>query len=532
VTEYSLERVLALREAGQISPAMACGVRLALIEPDVADVLHLVGVLHCENGELERGCTLLQQATRVDSRQTSAWLNIARARRRLGHQQAALEAIDKVTVLAPDDFSASQLAANCVGTGSLPTGDRRHSPSIHHRATVIDPSSSEAATSAAANLKRRGFLEAALRMCQRAVALAPAIGSVLICHAELLAETANAAGACRFFSWAWHVEPDSHDAPYYLSLVQLRSGAFEDGWTNYEHRWYSSVGVAHLRDSAAVMASRPRYVRDGRGKRVLVWAEQGLGDEIMFGGLLGEFSRNCDRLLVQLDPRLVGLFARSMPEIEFISFNEQLPVERYDEQLPMGSLGKLLRPTRRSFSGKGEPYLFARSGSSERFRADLLVDSRQFLVGISWRSANPDSGLARSIPLAELLDSLKTERVRFLDLQYGDAAVDIAHARDTVGVELLVHPRVDTTRDIDGLAGLIDCCDLVVSIGNATAHLSGAMGKRTWVLLPHVAGWRWLDEGDECPWYPNSRLFRQTRRGDWSGVFVALRDALRREFSQ
>lgn len=529
MTEYSLERVLALREAGQILPAMECGVRLSLTQPDVADVLHLVGVLHCENGELERGCTLLQQATRLGPDNEQTWLNLARARRRLGHQEAAVAAIDKVTVLAPDNFSAAQLTASCAGQGGLSSIDRRYPMSMRCRATILDPSSSEAAISVALNYRRQGSIEDALRMFKKALVLTPEVAGALIGYADILAETANSDGACRFFSWAAYLNPDNHDAPYYLSLVQLRVGAFEDGWRNYEHRWLSAVGASQFRESAAVRASRPPYVPGGRGKRVMVWAEQGLGDEIMFGGLLAEFRRCCDRLLVQLDPRLVGLFSRSMPQIDFIGFNEHLPIERYDEQIPLGSLGKLLRPTLDSFIGKGKRYLFAKPGSSERLRADLSVDSRQFLVGISWRSANPDSGLARSIPLAGLLNVLQMERVRFLDLQYGDAALDIAQARDAVGVELLAHPRIDTTHDIEGLAGLIDCCDLVVSIGNTTAHLSGALGKQTWVLLPHVAGWRWLEEGSECPWYPNIRLFRQTRRGDWVGVLEALRDTLRRE---
>jgi ADP-heptose:LPS heptosyltransferase len=96
-------------------------------------------------------------------------------------------------------------------------------------------------------------------------------------------------------------------------------------------------------------------------------------------------------------------------------------------------------------------------------------------------------------------------------------------------VEVLSHPGIDNREDLEGLAGLIEGCDLVVSVGNATAHLAGALGQRTWVLLPYVAGWRWLHEGSTCPWYPSVRLYRQAERGRWESVLEAIRRDLDQE---
>jgi ADP-heptose:LPS heptosyltransferase len=94
----------------------------------------------------------------------------------------------------------------------------------------------------------------------------------------------------------------------------------------------------------------------------------------------------------------------------------------------------------------------------------------------------------------------------------------LAALREESGVEVLSHAGIDNREDLEGLAGLIEGCDLVVSVGNATAHLSGALGQRTWVLLPYVAGWRWLHEGSRCPWYESVRLYRQSERGSWTDV--------------
>ena len=145
------------------------------------------------------------------------------------------------------------------------------------------------------------------------------------------------------------------------------------------------------------------------------------------------------------------------------------------------------------------------------------------LIGLSWRSASPETGAVRCLGLGVLVGALGgVEGVRFVNLQYGDVREELAWLRRERGVEVLSHGGVDNREDLEGLAGLIEGCDLVVSVGNATAHLSGALGQKTWVLLPYVAGWRWLHEGSTCPWYQSVRLYRQSKRDDWTSVLETV----------
>ena len=109
-----------------------------------------------------------------------------------------------------------------------------------------------------------------------------------------------------------------------------------------------------------------------------------------------------------------------------------------------------------------------------------------------------------------------------LNLQYGEVREEIETIRRERGIEVLSHAGIDNREDLEGLSGLIEGCDLVVSVGNATAHLSGALGQRTWVLLPYVAGWRWLHEGSCCPWYQSVRLYRQAQRNQWQPVLERI----------
>jgi hypothetical protein len=321
------------------------------------------------------------------------------------------------------------------------------------------------------------------------------------------------------------IRPEQFDNYINAALCNLLLGRFRRGWQQYERRWDSEALAASGRGSPRLLTARPEYVADASSvsKRVLVWAEQGVGDEVMFGGLLGEFRGLCGEMLLQVDRRLMGLFGRALPGVQVFERGKAVPEQMYDEQIPMGSLGKWLRPTRESFEGKGGRYLRAEEGLGERLRGELGVQAGQRLIGLSWRSASAETGAARSLTLRELVGALKgVEGVRFLNLQYGDVAGEIEALRAESGVEVLSHPGIDNREDLEGLAGLIEGCDLVVSVGNATAHLSGALGQKTWVLLPYVAGWRWLHEGERCPWYQSVRLFRQTERGQWAPVLKTI----------
>jgi ADP-heptose:LPS heptosyltransferase len=113
-----------------------------------------------------------------------------------------------------------------------------------------------------------------------------------------------------------------------------------------------------------------------------------------------------------------------------------------------------------------------------------------------------------------------------VNLQYGEVTADLERAKAQLGIEVYHESEVDNRNDLEGLAGLIDACDEIISVGNATAHLAGALGKKTLVLLPFVAGWRWLHEGERCPWYDSVTLLRQTVRDDWSAVLAQVNGRL------
>ena len=261
--------------------------------------------------------------------------------------------------------------------------------------------------------------------------------------------------------------------------------------------------------------------------RVLVWGEQGVGDEVMFGSMLREFRGWCGKLLVQMDKRLIPLFRRSLPQdVEFYERGSVVSEDLYDSHIPIGSLGLHLRPSRESFEGHRGAYLKADPDRVRALRESFGLADGERLIGVSWRSSNPETGAGRSLPLWELAQVLGGEGRRLVNLQYGSVQEEIAEAQARCGIRVEQVPRVDCQNDLDGLAALIMACDEVVSIGNATAHLAGALGQKTTVLLPYSPSWRWMAKGDESPWYRSVRLRRSGSR-DFTELLTNLREHFR-----
>lgn len=339
------------------------------------------------------------------------------------------------------------------------TGDTVSSQTILDQLSVLAPDNESVLFNRAANLYFTGSLDQARAQFERVIAIKP-----------------NHPKSC------WH-----------LSLIDLAAGNFQRGWIAYESRFNV--------EPEKYLFPRNRYDSDYCGS-VLIWAEQGIGDEIMFGSLLNDFSRKEKKLCVQLDERLIPLFRRSLPNnIEFRNRRARIPNHTHENHISLGSLGQIVRPTYQSFVGKNGQYLYADPVRVRAYTELLDKGISERLIGISWQSSNSQTGRARSLPLSALIFALRAPDVRFVNLQYDSDKSEIEAISAALGVSIWQCPGLDLTNDLDGLAALMCNCDEIVSIGNATAHLAGALGKKTTVLLTEVPNWRWMSSGTRTPWY-------------------------------
>ena len=312
------------------------------------------------------------------------------------------------------------------------------------------------------------------------------------------------------------INPEHGEANYLKCLIILRLGNFKEGWEYYEYRWKVSPG----KDVIWPFEDKPLW-KGEKGSRVALWREQGIGDDIIFLSLAPEVKKMCETLSVYVDPRLHSLCKRTMPEINFFNDIEELQNVECEYHLPMGSVPGLIRNDISDFDRTVTGYLKADPQRVEAIRNELGLDGKA-VIGVSWKSLS-STFRTKSIHLRDMERIFTGLDVVLVNLQYGDVDEEIKEFKEATGINILQCTSVDNREDLDGLAALIEVCDLVVSTTNVTVHMSGALAKETWVLLPYVANFWWLLERTDSVWYPSSTLYRQPALDDWDSVYASIR---------
>lgn len=288
---------------------------------------------------------------------------------------------------------------------------------------------------------------------------------------------------------------------------------FNKGWASYESRW-EDINFPSQR----LKTSRPQWSGEPN-KKVLVWLEQGIGDQIMFASMLQDAAKICDELTVVCDARLVPIFERSFSSIKIVPAETSVRQGDFDFHLPMGSLGQLFRSKLEDFATASDGFLEADKKIVSKIRGNLRELGGSEIVGISWFSNSEiHSRLARNIPLQDLLQGFDAGNKTFVCLQYGDVEADISAAWQELGINVINPSDIDQFNDLDNLFNLIKACDRVVSVDNVTVHASAAMGVPTCTLLPPDADWRWAIRSNTSYWYSSMQLIRQTRPGTWEDL--------------
>ena len=288
----------------------------------------------------------------------------------------------------------------------------------------------------------------------------------------------------------------------------LARGAWTAGWALWARRWQEPVRAARR-----ALHGLPAWTPGAPGP-VLVWGEQGLGEEILLSGLVAAALERLPDPVVEVDPRLAPLVRRSRPDWRVVGRGDPHGCRT---EVPFGDLAALapdapLPPVPRLVA---DPARTAAMGAAIRSRA---AHPGRPLVGLGWSSPGARLGVLKSLRLADLAPVLAADAT-FVVLQYGDVAAEVAAVRAATGADVVEPPDLDRTRDLDGLAAVIAGLDRVVSTSSTTAHLAAALGVPTTVLVPRGAGqyWYWRHEGATVPWYPTVRVVRQPA----GGPFVA-----------
>jgi len=458
----------ALRLAGRLDEA-AEHYRAALaLEPGNVAALNNLGIVEQLQGRSAAAITLYRQAITVEADFAPAQLNLGVALLENGDIEAAAAALEAACRLDPGNPAATLNLANLRQAQDRPD----EAVALYRGLLATNPRHVEALVNLGQALQRQGRPDLALEPFEAALA-----------HA-----------------------PDLPAAQWNAGLCRLLLGDFTRGWAGFSWRWQAGAVPPHG-------LAGPEWQGDAlAGRRLLIHAEQGLGDTLHFARYLkrmpafgGKVTLLCQKPLRRLLDGLVNI----------VTPDEKLP--EWDCRIPLLDLPRLFGTELASIDGT-VPYLEA---APERVRAwrDRLANLPGPRIGLVWRG-RPDhkNDRNRSIP-ATLLAPLTRLPAGWISLQQGATAEELA---------ALGAPRHlgDSFGDLHDAAEAIAALDLVITVDTALAHLAGALGKPVWILLPLAPDWRWLTGRSDSPWYPSARLFRQEQAGDWNGVVAAVGEAL------
>ena len=319
---------------------------------------------------------------------------------------------------------------------------------------------------------------------------------------------------------AIELDPNKKEYRFNLSQLLLKCKKFEEAWKENEWRWNTKVFIGRKLET-----SKPEWEPGFRGS-VLLWAEQGIGDQIMLSTLIPDFIDQVDHLIVKVDKRLIPLLERSCsPELSFIDQEQYINESEYDYQIAMGSLPRYLRTSVESFRSGKKFKLKSNQEQSEFLRSKLLDDGCEKIVGISWKSSNTmfDSNLQ----LDKFITGIHTSKIRFVCLQYGDVADEIKHVRETYGIEVFEVEEIDKFNDIDGLASLISACDQIVTIENLNIFLGGLLEIDTKVIINTRYWWGFGIDDKQNFWFPSLTHFRAEKYREWDTPLRQIRDEIK-----
>ncbi len=401
--------------------------------------------------------------------------------------------------------------------------DQRHyaqAVDCYRRALQFNPAFPIALNNLGNSLRYVNCIEEADACFQKAIDLKPDYLNAYKNRGTLHVWTGELERGLAYYEQALKINPNEAELHRNLGVIYLLQGRFEEGWREYRWRW--RVGDLH-RPSAAIP------VWDGsdpQGKRILLTAEQGLGDTMNFVRFAQLLRERGAQTLVYCQPQLMALLQCS-PKLGPV-FPNSLSIEHpFDFQCSLVDVADIMQLNDKTIPGK-TPYLFAASHLRDYWASRLPKREGVRRIGIAWQG-NPDhqADAFRSVPLRyfEALSDLPD--VELVSLQGGYGVEQLAEWKGSKPIVTLGGEVDRSSGAFMDTAAVMAQLDLVVTSDTSIAHLAGGLGVKTWLAINYIPDWRWLLHRSDSPWYPSMRLFRQRNLGDWGGVFSDIANAIR-----
>jgi tetratricopeptide (TPR) repeat protein len=502
-----------LHSAGRLQEAEQVYRQIIAAAPGHADSYHMLGVIASQCGQPEAAVACIDRAITLKPSAAIYHVNRASALLALGKLEAAENGCRTALSFKRNCAEAYQVLGHVLSDlGHPEDAIAAYNEALRHRPDLPDLYNNLGLA-----LRQANRLEEAAEAVRTGLRRVPDDAQALGNLAGVLKELARPSDSEASYRHALRLQPDDATLHVNLGVVLLLSGRLTEGWEEYE--WRFRAGAAKLPP-----CDRPQWNGEPLGGRtLLVRAEQGLGDTIQFCRHVPLLPAD-GPLIFEVQPGLRRLMSSLPGTVQFVTVGETLP--RFDLYCPLLSLPRLL-------GNKGEqvPYLTAEPDRITQWRDRL--GTKGYRIGIAWQG-NPASAAerGRSVPLHHFLPLAHVPGVRLISLQKQHGLEQLRAVPAGLRIETLGENFDEGPDAFIDTAALMQSLDLVVTSDTSVAHLAGALGCPVWVALKHVPDWRWQLEGDKIEWYPTMRLFRQTQRGDWEGVFARIAEQLANRLKQ
>jgi tetratricopeptide (TPR) repeat protein len=480
------------------------------------------------NGDPQSGLDVLQAYLSRHSDDLDIVTELACALAREGEYKQAFPLAKRALESRPDDVRA----LNCMAELRIEQSRFAKAGELLEKAFAIEPSI-EARGRLAANLLNRCHYERALEHVQKMLEERPSVaGDVAGIQIYALTNLGRHDEALPLVERAIQENPHDPNRRFPRATIHLLNERFAQGWDDYAYRNLAST--KHLR-----MLPFPQWAGEPlEGKTILLLADQGLGDQVMFASCLPDLlALRPGRTVVEVNARVAKTIARSFPTCEVIPTKQDNAFEwvpelgQIDYFAPIGDLPQRFRRERSDFPDH-RGYLQPDPIRTAYWREQLFALGPKPKIGVSWRGGSEVTRrVLRTMDVTQLLPLTQACDADWVCLQYGDVTEDLAKARDG-GLNLRYWP--ESIKDLDEFSALISALDLVVTVCNTTVHYAGALARPVWVMAPRIPEWRYGLHSTVMPWYPTSTMFRQAVDGDWASTLdvVARRLLTRRWLTQ
>jgi len=510
---YELNKFLGLilAHSNNLDEALIFFNKCLEINKNSPDIYFNLGLIFKKKGLLDLSVKNYEEAIKLNPKFLDAYINLGVVFEQQERNDDCLAVLQELIKKDKNNYKAYFNLGNILKK----IGRFEDSISAYSQAIKINDQQAEIFFNLAIVLKKIGNYDDAIINHEIAIKLKPDYFKAYNNLGVIFNDQRKFSEAFNCFETSLKINPKFLEAYYNESFIFLLQNEFIEGWKRYEFRW------------AAEDQIRPLYnlnenVWDGNflDGTLLVWSEQGIGDHLFFGRMIQCVKDYAKKIVFSVDKRLIQLFkdflsSLNINNVEVIEHDKNNLFISFDKHIPAGSLGKFFANSDEEilkFSKK--PFVINRN---YKRIDDFIGNFKRPKIGLSWKSLNKNEQ-HRSIPLEEFGHIFSKKNLDLFNLQFGEVDKEISLAENKLGLKINTLKDVDNLNDINELSYFLNKLDLIVTIQNTTAHLSLALHKKTFVLLPSNSRWHWGINNKRTIWYPTAEIFRQSKYNHWEDV--------------